>query len=228
VWQGDLPVAVAEPLAADGPAHPGQQAPESVDEQRWAAGLPGGSATAATGRPEVFVDTEDRQDPRVEDGATEQVAAEAGMRAPAMWGSVAELESPSEGPPHTEQTTAVGPELGNEERAGTEVEVLPPEGVVFTPRDARDGPEKPEAGLDSRLKTFLDQSERTPAGRAFYEPHDYTMRAAAQAVPLDPGRYTVDMHGDPYFVYVGSEEIAPNELADLLRPIRIGTVSPSG
>ncbi|MGH3830137.1 MAG: hypothetical protein ACRDRS_06725 [Pseudonocardiaceae bacterium] len=72
------------------------------------------------------------------------------------------------------------------------------------------------AELDDRLRNYLDQSQVTPAGRGFYDPHDTEMRQAAQDVPPAPGQYTVDMHGNPARVCIGGESLSPDDLGSIL------------
>jgi hypothetical protein len=206
--------------AVDGQASSAQ--PEPVVDSRPALGSPESSGSEAADTPEMFIDPDEvaerGADAQLDTATGEQVEAER-----VAWyatlddhegDSAGGLEAPAEQPTDGESSDTgretdadVEPEPVADRSVGAQHDddQLPsPEGVVFTPRVTRDEPDKAESGLDSRLKTFLDQSERTPAGRAFYEPHDHTMRASAQAVQPDPDRYTVDMHGDPYYVYVGS------------------------
>jgi hypothetical protein len=71
--------------------------------------------------------------------------------------------------------------------------------------------------LDERLRCHLENSRATPAGRAFYEPHDEEMFAAAAAVPADPGYYTLDMHADFDHAEIGSDHLDAADIVALLR-----------
>lgn len=64
------------------------------------------------------------------------------------------------------------------------------------------------------LLSYLNRKTRTPAGRAFYTADE--MPSTAKAVPRVPGMYTVDMHGDPDSVRIGSRYLTADELATLL------------
>jgi hypothetical protein len=70
--------------------------------------------------------------------------------------------------------------------------------------------------LPTRLQRHFDDSEITPAGRSFYEPHDRVMRTMAQQVTAEPGKYTVDIHGNTSKVFIGSDALNPDDLSHLL------------
>lgn len=65
------------------------------------------------------------------------------------------------------------------------------------------------------LRPFVEDSTATPAGRAYYAPGDELL-AEAHRVPPMPGAHTVDLHGGPDFVRVGSVRLTPADLAALI------------
>ncbi|WP_375430778.1 hypothetical protein [uncultured Friedmanniella sp.] len=109
-------------------------------------------------------------------------------------------------PPEVSDTHAEG--VFGEDRAPHEA--LPRQPGEDMPQDL------PPEGLRPDLARYLDESEVTPAGRAYYEPGDDRMVDAAAQVPPDEGSYTVDMHRDTDYVYIGSDQLSPDDLATML------------
>lgn len=70
--------------------------------------------------------------------------------------------------------------------------------------------------LPEELGDLFKQSTKTKAGRAFYAPGDDTVEMAKVLDP-QPGKYTIDMHGDPAHVYFGNQQLEPSELAQMLK-----------
>ncbi|MFE1593270.1 toxin glutamine deamidase domain-containing protein [Nocardia sp. NPDC058705] len=71
--------------------------------------------------------------------------------------------------------------------------------------------------LSARLQGYFDIGESTPAGRSYFEESDSEMREYAQWVGALPNFYTIDMHGDPEAVFIGDDELSPEDLAALIR-----------
>ncbi|TDV40067.1 hypothetical protein [Actinophytocola oryzae] len=67
------------------------------------------------------------------------------------------------------------------------------------------------------LQSYLDDSVATPAGRAFYASSDQKLLDMANQVPVEPGQYTIDMHGGPDFVRIGDDRLSAADLAALIR-----------
>ncbi|MCK9923303.1 hypothetical protein MXD61_15725 [Frankia sp. AgPm24] len=74
-----------------------------------------------------------------------------------------------------------------------------------------DGLEK----LDSRLAALYTASQRTPAGRAFFDRADSAITSALRVAP-EPGYFTVDLHGNPSSFLVGSEKLNAHDLGRLV------------
>ncbi|MFL6118748.1 hypothetical protein [Actinophytocola sp.] len=66
-----------------------------------------------------------------------------------------------------------------------------------------------------RLRSYLDESVATPAGRAFYAAGDELLTDVADVRP-EPGQYTVDMHGGEDFVRIGEDRLTADDLATLI------------
>lgn len=80
-------------------------------------------------------------------------------------------------------------------------------------------------GVEGKSHTFSSRelgeawanSVKTSAGRAYYGSSDDKLRDLAGRVPPLPGVYTVDMHGGPDEVVIGSDELGASALAELVR-----------
>ena len=57
----------------------------------------------------------------------------------------------------------------------------------------------------------------TQAGRAYYPSSDADMRAVATALKPFEGEYTVDAHGDPNVVQVGTVQLDANQVSELIK-----------
>lgn len=57
----------------------------------------------------------------------------------------------------------------------------------------------------------------TQAGRGYYPSSDADMRATATALKPFQGEYTVDVHGDPNNVYVGTVQLDADQVSELIR-----------
>jgi hypothetical protein len=73
---------------------------------------------------------------------------------------------------------------------------------------------RPSTGRARQLRSYLDTSVVTPAGRAFYAAGQ--MPANAHKVPAEPGQYTIDIHGGPDFVRIGTDRLTADDLAALI------------
>lgn len=91
---------------------------------------------------------------------------------------------------------------------------MPDDYQLLKPKGVRGGP--PGTKPARKLRTYLDLSIATPAGRAFYAYHDELV-AEVFNVPPVPGQYTIDMHGGPDVVSIGRDRLTPADLAALIR-----------
>jgi hypothetical protein len=64
------------------------------------------------------------------------------------------------------------------------------------------------------LQSYMDNSVVTPAGRAYYAPGE--MLDTAFTVLAEPGKHTIDMHGGPDYVRIGSDRLTADDLAALI------------
>jgi hypothetical protein len=63
------------------------------------------------------------------------------------------------------------------------------------------------------IDAFRGNRRRTQAGESFYDPTDVGTKHAARTLPPEPGKFTVDMHGDPQNVFIGNDAYGPDDLA---------------
>jgi hypothetical protein len=90
---------------------------------------------------------------------------------------------------------------------------MPPDYELLKPEGMRGG--HPGVRPAGDLKSYMDGSEDTPAGRAYYAPGE--LLDTAFSVPRAPGQYTIDMHGGPDFVRIGGDRLTAADLATLIR-----------
>lgn len=85
------------------------------------------------------------------------------------------------------------------------------------PQPPQDGGDRPLPPLDGRLRALLDNSEVTPAGRAFFEPRETGMLDWARNTPPEPGKYALHIHGNAAIVAVGTERFSADDFATMVR-----------
>jgi hypothetical protein len=68
----------------------------------------------------------------------------------------------------------------------------------------------------THLQSYVDNSIETRAGRAYYAPGDELLSQVHDVPPM-PGEYTIDMHGGPDFVRIGTDRLTAEDLAALIR-----------
>ena len=89
---------------------------------------------------------------------------------------------------------------------------MPPDYEILKPEGMRGG--RPGTRPAEDLRSYLDDSMVTPAGRAFYPPGE--VPDTAHALPREHGRYTLDLHGGPDFVRIGADRLTADDLAALV------------
>jgi hypothetical protein len=72
-------------------------------------------------------------------------------------------------------------------------------------------------GGDPTAVSQTYDSIETPAGRAYYTADDEQLLSEAHTVPPEPGQYTIDMHGGPDHVRIGTDRLTAAEFAALMR-----------